>query len=97
MIDETLTWDDQITLITKKVNKGLNVMRRLRDFFDMKILTNIYQTLVQHTLIFVPRFGKVSVPHSVINFSDYKIELLYHQKEWIRSSICKPTKPTWFA
>ena len=27
MIDETLTWHDQVTLITKKVNKGLNVMR----------------------------------------------------------------------
>ena len=25
---ETLTWDDQVTLITKKVSKGLNVMRR---------------------------------------------------------------------
>ena len=36
MIDETLTWDEQVTLITKKVNKGLNVMRRLRDFFDIK-------------------------------------------------------------
>ena len=22
-MDETLTWDDQVTLITKKVNKGL--------------------------------------------------------------------------
>ena len=41
------TWDEQVTLITKKVNKGLNVMRRLRDFFDIKILTTIYQTLVQ--------------------------------------------------
>jgi hypothetical protein len=47
MIDETLTWDEQVTLITKKVNKGLNVMRRLRDFFDIKILTTVYQTLVQ--------------------------------------------------
>jgi hypothetical protein len=25
MIDETLTWDEQVTLITKKVNKGLKV------------------------------------------------------------------------
>ena len=41
MIDETLTWDEQVTLITKKVNKGL------RDFFDIKILTTVYQTLVQ--------------------------------------------------
>jgi hypothetical protein len=47
MIDETLTWDEQVTLTTKKVNKGLNVMRRLRDFFDIKILTTVYQTLVQ--------------------------------------------------
>ena len=47
MIDETLTWDEQVTLITKKVNKGLNVMRRLRDFFDKKVLTTVYQTLVQ--------------------------------------------------
>ena len=47
MIDETLTWDEQVTLIRKKVNKGLNVMRRLRDFFDIKILTTVYQTLVQ--------------------------------------------------
>ena len=47
MIDETLTWDEQVTLITKKVNKGLNVMRRLRDFFDIKLLTTVYQTLVQ--------------------------------------------------
>ena len=42
MIDETLTWDEQATLITKKVNKGLNVLRRLRDFFDIKILTTVY-------------------------------------------------------
>ena len=47
VIDETLTWDEQVTLITKKVNKGLNVMRRLRDFFDKKVLTTVYQTLVQ--------------------------------------------------
>ena len=47
MIDETLTWDEQVTLITKKVNKGLNVIRRLRDFFDIKTLTTVYQTLVQ--------------------------------------------------
>ena len=43
MIDEILTWDEQVTLITKKVNKGLNVMRRLRDIFDIKILTTVYQ------------------------------------------------------
>ena len=29
------------------MNKDLNVLRRLRDFFDIKILTTVYQTLVQ--------------------------------------------------
>ena len=29
MIDETLTWDEQVTLITNKVNKALNVLRRI--------------------------------------------------------------------
>ena len=47
MIDETLTWDDQVSLITKKVNKGLNDLRRLRNFFDIKILITVYQSLVQ--------------------------------------------------
>ena len=70
MIDETLTWDEQVTLIAKKVNKGLNVLRRLRDFFDIKILTTVYQTLVQPT-----RYEEALVPAFVINFSDYKTEL----------------------
>ena len=47
MIDETLTWDEQVTLITKKVNKALNVLRRLRNFFDIKILITVCHTLVQ--------------------------------------------------
>ena len=50
MIDETLTWDAQVTLITNKVNKGLNFMPRLRDFFDIKVLTTVYQTLVCTTV-----------------------------------------------
>ena len=37
----------QINLITKKVNKGLNILRRLREFVDLNILIIIYKTLVQ--------------------------------------------------
>ena len=59
MIDETLTWDEQVTLITKKVNKGLNVMWRLRDFFYIKIinyrLSNLGTTLFR--LLF-PSLGR---------------------------------------
>lgn len=42
MIDETLTWHSQVDLITKKVNKSLYVLRRLREFTDLKTLVTMY-------------------------------------------------------
>ena len=47
MIDETLTWDAHVNLITKKVNKSMNVLRRLRDFVDRGVLLTVYKTLIQ--------------------------------------------------
>ena len=47
MIDETLTWHSQVELITKKVNKGYHVLRRLREFADLKTLVTAYKTLIQ--------------------------------------------------
>ena len=42
-----LTWSDHVDLITKKVNKGLNILRRLREFMDINVLITDYKTLVQ--------------------------------------------------
>ena len=67
MINETLTWDEQVTLITIKVNKAVNVLRRLSNFFDIKILITVYHTLYNHTWTIVPRYGEAWVPHFVIN------------------------------
>ena len=47
MIDETLTWHSQVDLITKKVDKSPYVLRRLREFTDLKTLVTAYKTLVQ--------------------------------------------------
>ena len=47
MIDETLTWHSHVDLITKKVNKGFHVLRRLREFADLKTLVMVYKTLSQ--------------------------------------------------
>ena len=47
MIDETLTWHSHVDLITKKVNKGFHVLRRLREFADLKTLVMVYKTLIQ--------------------------------------------------
>jgi hypothetical protein len=43
----TIPWHSQTDLITKKVNKGLYVLRRLRDFVDVRTLVTVYKTLIQ--------------------------------------------------
>ena len=35
-LDETLSWNEQINEISNKVNKSLNVLRRLREFLDLE-------------------------------------------------------------
>ena len=47
MIDETLTWHSNTDLITKKVNRGLYVLKRLGDLVDMVTLVTVYKTLIQ--------------------------------------------------
>ena len=47
MIDEALAWIEQIILITSKVNKGLNALKRSWTFVDLKILKLVYKTLIQ--------------------------------------------------
>ena len=46
MIDETLTWHCHVDLITKKVNSGLYVLKRLRDLVNMETLLTVYKTLI---------------------------------------------------
>ena len=45
--DETLTWHCHVDLITKKVNSGLYVLKRLRDLVDVETLLAVYKTLTQ--------------------------------------------------
>ena len=47
MLDETLSWNEQVKAITTKVNRGLNVLKRLREFVDLETLLIAYKTLVQ--------------------------------------------------
>ena len=42
-----LSWNEQVNAITTKVNKGLNVLKRLREFVDLETLLTAYKTLVQ--------------------------------------------------
>jgi hypothetical protein len=49
MLDETLNWNEQVNAITTKVTRGLNVLKRLREFLDLETLLGLiaYKTLVQ--------------------------------------------------
>ena len=47
MIDDTLSWSAQIDKITKKVNSGLSIIRKLRDIVDYNTLIIIYKSIIQ--------------------------------------------------
>ena len=47
MIDETLNWHCHVDLITKNVNSGLCVLKRLRDLVDVETLLAVHKTLIQ--------------------------------------------------
>ena len=74
MIDETLTWHSNTDLITKKVNRGLHVLKRLRDLVDMGTLVTVYKTLIQPHFDYCSQVGVVlELPFKTI-CNDYKTE-----------------------
>jgi hypothetical protein len=47
MIDDTLCWSVQVEKITKKVNSGLSIIRRLRNIVDYNTLVTVYKSIIQ--------------------------------------------------
>ena len=47
MIDDTLSWSAQVDKITKKVNSGLSIIRKLHDIVDYNTLIIIYKSIIQ--------------------------------------------------
>ena len=74
MLDETLSWNEQINALSNKVNKSLNVIKRLREFVHLETLLIAYKTLVQPLNYTVHRYGEATDPHFQINYSVYKTE-----------------------
>ena len=72
MIDENLMWNAQVDQITKMVNSGLSILRRLRDISRFQ---NIYQ---QYNLILTiaRRFGAVWIKDYPIDSRSSKTEHL---------------------
>ena len=47
LIDENLSWNDQIDDISKKASKGIGILRRAKKYILQLSLLTIYQSLVQ--------------------------------------------------
>ena len=46
IVDDSLTWEDHIDYITLKINRGIGIIRRLRQLILVKALLLLYQTLI---------------------------------------------------
>ena len=45
IVDDSLTWENHIDYITLKINRGIGIIRRVRQFIPEKSLLLLYQTL----------------------------------------------------
>jgi len=60
IIDSNLTWKEQIASIEKKVAQGCHALFKLQPIFDIKILRNVYVSLIYpHLQYAILTWGKV--------------------------------------
>ena len=52
MMDSTLSWKYQILNISKKISRSIGVMYKLRPFLPLRVLKNIYYSLIYSHLIY---------------------------------------------
>ena len=46
IVDDSLTWEDHTDYITLKINRGISIIRRVRQLIPEKALLLLYQTLI---------------------------------------------------
>ena len=46
LFDEHLCWKQQINNISKKISRAIGIITQLRNFMELKLLKNIYYSLV---------------------------------------------------
>ena len=46
IVDDSLTWEDHIDYITLKINRGIGIIRRVRQLIPEKALLLLYQALI---------------------------------------------------
>jgi hypothetical protein len=78
MIDENLSWEEHVNYISKKVSKGLGMLRRIRDLVSINtVVDNILCRLsFSPILITVVLCGIIAEKVYGISFKNYRIEQL---------------------
>jgi hypothetical protein len=46
MIDENLSWEEHVNYISKKIAKGLGILRRIRDLVPINTLVDMYSSII---------------------------------------------------
>ena len=76
MVDDCLTWEQHVQYITKKINRDIGILKRVRHFLRRESLIILYETLIEPYYIdIVVLFGVSVVKHCKINYGFYKTEL----------------------
>ena len=55
LVDENLNWNQQIDNISKKVSKGIGILRRVKQYISRQSLETIYESLI------LPHFDYCSI------------------------------------
>ena len=56
-IDQHLTWSKHVEEKSKKISSAIGALKRIRPFITINVANKIYKTIIQPTLIIVPRSG----------------------------------------
>ena len=51
-IDSTLSWEHQISNISKKISRSIGIMYKLRPFLPLKVMRNVYYSLIYSHIIY---------------------------------------------
>jgi hypothetical protein len=76
LIDDNLCWNEQIENISKKVSKGIGMLRRAKPFVSFETLKYIYQILVQPCFDYCSMVWGNCGQGSKETLQDYKTEQL---------------------
>ena len=73
LMDEHLKWSPKISAVSKKISRGIGILAKLKNFLDVKLLTNIYYSLVYSHLSYGIQAWGSACPTELKKLKPYRI------------------------